>query len=286
MDRLKRLIGRLKRSSKDEDFEKATREQAEKELREKLQEKAYKEPEYGYVWNVKDEDSKEAIASVFSDIDELVEEIASIALENAMELGLDLSNKRVCKEITREFIENVDKFITTLAEDNACFMGYKWSITRICAMRAKIKNSEVTERKFGKKPNGEEYTAEEIKALVGKAYVASRKKEFDGRRNKEATFTSIIVDMDDITKSVVRFIKPNDTEQDVLEYYSTKIMEICKEAQKNGIKKIIVPYSADGHSVTLIIDVDGFLGGKEGSITCFDSSLHFTEEVEDTEKVK
>ncbi|MBO4956415.1 MAG: hypothetical protein J6C50_01075 [Rickettsiales bacterium] len=122
---------------------------------------------------------------------------------------------------------------------------------------------------------------EEIKLSLCEIGKIVRKKDkfvkgkFKGGRKDKESFVSMALDLNE-EHTHVRFPRPD---VDSVKGYCSNVKQIIQnDKSKNNI--LLIPYSADGHIVTLIVDKNKFNSVDEqerkNSIMCFDSSHAFT----------
>ena len=149
-------------------------------------------------------------------------------------------------------------------------------------MFAKLQNGKIIERTFGIKESGQQYTPEEIKVILKEAQENENKgKKFKDGRPDKFTFLSMIVDMIDESigensKNPIRFITPDNDDKDKV---YKEIKQIINKTKQDHLENtppniLLIPYSADGHIVTLLVDKREF--PNRNSVVCFDSSHYFT----------
>ena len=118
-----------------------------------------------------------------------------------------LKLKEILKNIVKKSSyseDEIDSEIQSIKEqlskgysvDNIRFFGNTITIPFI--LTAKLQNGKITERTFGTKENGQQYTPEEVKVILKEAQENENKgKKFKNGRPDKFTFISIIADISD-----------------------------------------------------------------------------------------
>ena len=235
-------------------------------------------------------------------------------INNLVDIILDdvVAKHEQSNKFAEDIISDTAKEIRQKLQDssNGKFRIYGKEVSLPFVMFAKLQDGKIIERTFGTKENGQQYTQEEIKVILKEAEEIECEEKFkDGRKNK-FTFLSMIVDINDelINKhSPIIFVETDieDDKQHKKDLKKHKIIQeefdkIRQEKLNNAFNNIqqavnkakqdpnspnilLIPYSADGHIGTLLVDKSkvrisetGEVLFNNGSIMCFDSSHYFT----------
>ena len=137
------------------------------------------------------------------------------------------------------------------------------------------------EKKIGMNENEKQYTQKEIKILIKQAECSYKTNitKNSGRFDK-FTFLSMIVNMNNElvgnnSKNSIRFITPDNNNKDEIYKEIKQTVNKAKQDHPGNTPPniLLIPYSADGHIVTLLVDKREF--PKRNSVACFDSSHYF-----------
>ena len=225
----------------------------------------------------------------------------------------DIHSIKDCNKIKLELISNVTiqkQRVLNSKTGCATIIINGTQIAKInTIVEAVLNNNKPILIKFGVNDDDRIYTKEEIKVLIKQAECNYSTKQTNTTANSgradRYTFLSLLVDISTTLtqKNPIRLVDTDiDSKQDEKDLKNDKITktqfnerrqrklgkafdnirQVANEAKQDPDSPniLLIPYSADGHVVTLLVDKNKFCSDKEvdrkNSIMCFDSSHYFT----------